>query len=153
MRRKEFKLYADECVGQDLVDHLRVEHNFDIKSASEEGFKGKPDELILRHANETQRFLLTYNTKDFFANDRLFPFKGLFGIISLKFNKTEYPCHHLLLLSSHDKSSLTGKKYLVSYDSVSVRYEDEAGKKGKETLNVKDCLLCRLDESQVSGAH
>ena len=150
MRRKNFKLYADECVEQHFVDHLRVKHNFDIKSASEEGLKGKPDEIILKRANETRRFLLTYNTKDFFANDKLFPFKGLFGIISLKFHKTRYPCHHLKWLSRHDKHSLTGKKFLVSYDNVSVRYEDEAGKKRKETLNVKNCLLCTFDEAQAN---
>ena len=150
MKKKKFKLYADECVEQPFVDHLRVKHNFDIKSASEEGLKGKSDEMILRHASETRRFLLTNNTKDFFANDKLFPFKGLFGIISLKFHKTDYPCNHLLWLSTHDKDSVTGKKYLVSYDNVSVRYEDESGKKRKETLTVEECLLCELDEAQVS---
>ncbi len=66
MRKKDFKLYADECIEQHFVDHLRRKHNVDIKSASEEGLKGKPDEIILKCANETRRFLLTYNKKDFF---------------------------------------------------------------------------------------
>jgi len=60
----------------------------------------------------------------------------------LKFHKTDYPCHHLIRLSAHGKHSLIGKKFLVSRDNISVRYEDKAGKKRKETLNVEDCLLC-----------
>jgi len=59
-----------------------------------------------------------------------------------KFHKTQWPCHHLIRLSTHEKHSLTGKKFLVSRDNISIRYEDEAGKKRKETLNVEDCLLC-----------
>lgn len=150
MKKKDFKLYADECVEQDFIQHLR-EHNFNIKSASEEGLKGKPDEIILKRANETRRFLLTYNTKDFFANDKLCPFKGLFGIISLTFPKTIYPCHHLKRLSAHGKHSLIGKKFLVSRNNISIRYEDEAGKKRKTTLNIEDCLLC--NEAQANEVY
>lgn len=150
MRKKDFKLYADECVRQDLVVHLRDDHNFNIKSASEEGLKGKPDEIILKRANKTRRFLLTYNTKDFFANDKLCPFKGLFGIISLTF-KTDCPYDHLMRLSRHYKHSLTEKKFLVSRYNISVRYEDEAGKKRKTTIDVDEtCLLCTFDEAQAN---
>jgi len=148
MRKKDFKLYADECIEKDLVDHLREIHNLDIKSAIEGGLQGKPDNIILKRANETRRFLLTYNKKDFFINDKQFPFKGLFGIISLNFHKTDYPCHHLLWLSIHDKQSLIGKKFLVSHNDVSIRYKGEAGKEIKKILNMEDCLLCKLDDSR-----
>jgi len=148
MRKKKFKLYADECIEQGFVDHLREKHNLDVKSASEENLQGNPDKIILKRANETRRFLLTYNQKDFFANDKLFPFKDLFGIISLKFHKTEYPCYHLLWLATHDKQSLIGKKFLVSYDHVSVRYKGEDGKEIKEILDVENCLLCKLEEAK-----
>ncbi|MFQ6088561.1 MAG: DUF5615 family PIN-like protein [Candidatus Methanofastidiosia archaeon] len=148
MRKKDFKLYADECIEKNFVDHLREKHNFDVKSTSEEDLQGKPDEIILRRANKTRRFLLTYDKKDFFANDKLFPFKSLFGIICLKFHKTQYPCYHLQWLSEHDKQSLIGKKFLVSYDNVSVRYKGEDSKEVKEILDVGDCLLCKLDETK-----
>ena len=148
MRKKKFKLYADECIEQSFVDHLREKHKLDVKSANEENLQGKPDEIILKRANETRRFLLTYNKKDFFANDKLFPFRDLFGIISLKFHKTEYPCHHLLRLARHDKQSLVGKKFLVSYDHVSIRCKGEDGKVIKEVLDVENCLLCDLKEAK-----
>ena len=61
MRKKNFKLYADECVEQHIVDHLREDYNFDIKGVSEEGLKGKQDEIILRRAKKLRRFLLTYD--------------------------------------------------------------------------------------------
>jgi len=149
MRKKDFKLYADECVGQDFVDHLREKHNFDVKNASEGGLKGKPDKIILKVANETRRFLLTYDKKDFFTNDKLCPFKGLFGLISLTFHKTKYPCHdgHLDQLAWHHKHSLIGKKFLVTHESITVRYEDETGKKRKEIIDEDDCLLCKFDEA------
>jgi len=148
MRKKRFKLYADECIEQDFVNHLREEHNFDVKSASEENLQGKPDKIILKRANETQRFLLTYNKKHFFANDRLFPFKDLYGIISLKFHKTECPYHHLLRLAAHDKKSLIGRKFLVSYDHISIRYKGEDGKVTTKILDIDNCLLCKLDEAK-----
>jgi len=149
MRKKDFKLYADECIEQDFVDHLREEHNLDVKSASEENLQGKPDKTILKRANDTRRFLLTYNKKHFFTNDKLIPFKDLFGIISLKFPKKEYPCYHLLWLAIHDKQSLIGKKFLVSYEHVSVRYKGEDGKVIKEILvGGKNCLLCKLEEAK-----
>ena len=148
MRKKQFKLYVDECIEQGFVDHLREKHNLDVNSASEENLQGNPDKIILKRANETRRFLLTYNKQDFFANDKLFPFKDLFGIISLKFPKTVYPCHHLLWLAKHDKQSLIGKKFLVSYDHVSVRYKGEDGNVIKEILDVENCLLCKLEEAK-----
>ena len=77
MRKKDFKLYADECIGQDFVDHLRGEHNLNVK-VIEERLLGKSDEKILKSANEKRRFLLTHNSKDFFVNDKLCPFKDLF---------------------------------------------------------------------------
>ncbi len=146
MRKKHFKLYADECIEQDFIDHLRKKHNLDVRSVREEGYQGKPDEFILKRANETRRFLLTYN-KHFFTNDRLFPFKGLFGIICLKFRKTDTPCGHILWLPVHAKQSLVRKKFLVSNDNVSIRYIGENGKTLKEKLDVKDCLLCKLDDA------
>lgn len=148
MRKKDFKLYADECIEQHFVNHLREEHNLKIKSVIEEGLQGTPDEMILRRANETRRFLITYNKKDFFTNDKLYPFKGLFGIICLNFHKTDYPCYHLLWLSKHAKQSLRGKKFLVSYDNISVRYKGEDGKIVKDILDAEDCLLCKLDEAK-----
>jgi len=148
MRKKDFKLYADECIEQQFVDHLREDHNLNVKSVIEEGLKGKPDELILKRANETRRFLLTYDKKDFFTNDNSYPFKGLCGIISLVFHKTDYPCYHLLWLSKHDKQSLRGKKFLVSYENVSIRYKGEDDKVVKEILDIDDCLLCKLDEAK-----
>ena len=51
MKRKDFKLYADECIGQDLVDHLREVHNLNIKMI-EKRLLGKSDERILNRANE-----------------------------------------------------------------------------------------------------
>ena len=148
MRKKIFKLYADECIEQGFVDHLREKHNLDVKSASEENLQGNPDKIILKRANETRRFLLTYNKKDFFANDKLFPFKDLSGIISLKFPKTVYPCRHLLWLAKHHKQTLIGKKFLVSYDHVSIRYKGKDGKVIKEALDVENCLLCKLEEAK-----
>jgi len=146
MRKKDFKLYADEYIEQVFVDHLRKKHNLDVRSVREDGRQGKPDEIILKRANETRRFLLTYD-KPFFTNDRLFPFKGLFGIICLKFRKTDTPCHHILWLPVHAKQSLVGKKFLISNDNVSVRYIGEDGKALEEKLDLEDCLLCKLDEA------
>ena len=103
MRLKDFKLYADECVAQDFIDHLREEHNFNVKSVIEDGLKGKLDDIIVQRANKMRRFLLTYDKKDFFTNDKLAPFKGLTGIICLTFHKSEYPCGHLQRLYGHDK--------------------------------------------------
>ena len=146
MRLKDFKLYADECVGQDFIDHLREEHNFNVKSAIEEGLKGKSDEIVLKRANKLRRFLLTYNKKDFFINDKLAPFKDLTGIICLKSHRT--PCIHLQRLSWHDKKTLIGKKFFVTYDDISVRYKDENGKMVNENIDVgEDCLLCKIDEA------
>lgn len=150
MRKKDFKLYADECIEKHLVDHLREEHNFNVKSVIEDGLRGRPDHVILKRANELRRFLLTYNDKHFFSNDKLCPFNGLFGIICLNFHKTDYPCHHLFWLSKHDKQSLRGKKYLLSYDDISIRYKGEDGKVVKEILHAEDCLLCTLDEEKES---
>ena len=147
MRKKDFKLYADECIGQDFVDHLREKHNLNVESVIDEGLRGKSDEKIPKSANEKRRFLLTHNSKDFFSNDMLCPFKDLFGIISLKTQRTYYPCHELLWLSKHDKQSLTGKKFLVSLGSVSVRYIDGKNKIRKEILKGEDCLLCYPVES------
>jgi hypothetical protein len=59
MKKKLFKLYVNECIEQHFIEHLRKGHNIDIKSAAEEGFKGKSDEEILKCANELKRFLLT----------------------------------------------------------------------------------------------
>ena len=148
MRKKDFKLYADECIEQPFVDHLRNYHNFDVKSASEEGLRGKPDKIILKRANKTKRFLLTYNKKDFYFNDKLFPFKGLFGIICLNFHKTDCPYHHLERLFVHDKQSLRGKKFLVTHDNISIRYKGEDGKIVNDILDVEDCLLCKIDEDK-----
>ena len=148
MRKKDFKLYADECIRQDLVDHLRGKHNLNVK-VIEERLLGKSDEKILKRANEKRRFLLTHNSKDFFANDKLCPFKDLFGIISLKTQKNYWPCHELLWLSKHDKQSLIGKKFLVSLGSVSVRYIDRESKIRKEILKGEDCLLCYPVESKT----
>ena len=148
MRLKDFKLYADECVGQDFIEHLREEHNFNVKSVIEEGFKGKPDKIILKRANKMRRFLLTYDKKDFFTNDKLAPFKDLTGIICLKFHKFEYPCIHLQRLSGHDKQTLIGKKFFVTYDDISIRYKGENGKIINENIDVgEDCLLCKIDEA------
>ena len=113
----------------------------------EEGLRGRPDDVILKRANESRRFLLTYD-KHFFYNDRLFPFNDLFGIICLNFRTEDYPRRHLFRLSIHDKQSLRGKKFLVSYDDISIRYKGEDGKVVKEILNVDDCLLCDLDEAK-----
>jgi hypothetical protein len=140
MKKKDFKLYADECLGQDLVDHLREIHNLNVK-VIEERLLGKSDEKILMIANEKRRFLLTRNSKHFFANDNLCPFKGLFGIISLKAQKY-WPCNELLWLAKHDKQSLIGKKFLVSHGNVSVRYICRKSIKRKEMLTGEDCSLC-----------
>ena len=147
MRKKDFKLYADECIEQDFIVHLRKKHNLNVRSVRVDGLKGKSDAVILKRANKTRRFLLTHNTKDFFANDKLFPFKGLFGIISLKFNKIVTPCYHILWLPVHAKQSLVGKKFLVSLETVIVRYKSEEGKVLQEKLDIEDCLLCKLDEA------
>ena len=120
MKKKDFKLYADECIGQNFVDHLRDIHNLNVK-VIDERLRGKSDEKILKSANEKRRFLLTHNNKHFFTNDKLCPFKNLFGIISLKPHKY-WPCNELLWLLKHDKQSLIGKKFLVIGGSVSVRY-------------------------------
>ena len=145
MRLKDFKLYADECIEQYYIDHLREEHNFNVKSAIEEGLKGKSDEIVLKRANKLRRFLLTYNKKDFFTNDKLAPFRDLTGIICLKSHRT--PCKHLQRLSWHDKQTLIGKKFFVTYDDISVRYKGENGKIVNENIDVEeDCLLCKIDE-------
>ena len=148
MRKKFFKLYADACIEQDFVNHLRNDLNLDVKSASEENLQGKPDEKILKRANETRRFLLTYNKKDFFTNHKRFPFKDLFGIICLKFHKIWCPHPQLLCLARNDKQSLIGKKLLVSHDRVSIRYKGEDGKVTQKTLYLKNCNLCKLEEAK-----
>ena len=146
MKKKDFKLLADECIGQDLVDHLREIHNLNLKFI-EERLRGKTDEKILKSANEKRRFLLTRNTRHFFTNDTLCPFKGLFGIISLTPQKNYWFCNELEWLSKHDKASLIGKKFLASPGSVSVRYIDRESKKRKEILKGEVCILCYPVES------
>ena len=145
MKKKDFKLYADECIGKDFVAHLRWDHNLNVK-VIEERLRGKSDEKILKSANKKWRFLLTHNSKDFFANDDLCPFKNLFVIISITTQK-HYPCNELLWLAKHDRQSLIGKKFLVSLGSISVRYMDGESKKRKEILKGEDCLLCYPVES------
>lgn len=147
MRKKDFKLYADECIEQYYVYHLREKHNLDVKSVIDEGLQGKADEIILKRANEQRRFLLTYNTRDFFHNYTLYPFNGLFGIISLKFHKTNCLYNNLEWLLKHDKQSLRGKKFLVSHDNIRVKYKSEEGKLVTERIDLEECLLCYPDES------
>ena len=147
MRKKDFKLYADECIEQPFIDHLRKEHNFSVKSVVEDGLRGKSDAIILKRANETRRFLLTYNKNDFYRDDKTFPFKDLFGIICLNFHVTDYPCHHLFRLSYHEKESLRGKKFLVSHENVLIKYQNLNRKIETEMLDIgDDCFLCNLEE-------
>ncbi len=148
MRLKDFKFYADECVEKDFIIHLRKEHHFKVKSVIEDGLKGKPDDIIVQRANKMRRFLLTRDKKDLFSNDKLAPFKDLTGIICLKFHEFDYPCIHLQRLSWHDKQTLIGKKFFVTYDDISVRYKGENGKIVNENIDVEeDCLLCKIDEN------
>ena len=151
MRKKDFKLYADECIEQYFVDYLREDLNFDIKSVREDGLQGEPDEIILKRANKIKRFLLTNNKKHFFTNDILFPFKGLFGIICLKFHKTHFPHQNILCLQRNAKQSLVGKKFFISNDIVSVRHRGKDSKLLNKKLYAKDCLLCKLDEAMENG--
>ena len=73
-------------------------------------------------------------------------FKDLTGIICLKSYRT--PCIHLQRLSWHDKHTLIGKKFFVTYDDISVRYKGENGEMVNENIDVEeDCLLCKIDEA------
>jgi len=150
MQKKDFKLYADECIEEDFIDHIRncSISGFNVKSVKGEGLTGQPDEIILKRANNMRRFLLTYNAKDFFYNDKLCPFKGLVGIIALNFDKNNYPCEQSLWLSKHDKNALLGKKFLVSQDSIRMKNPDADGKIDTTKLDEENCQLCYFEDAK-----
>ena len=149
MRKKDFKLFADENIGDDFINHLReckISGFKDIKTVRSEVLSGQPDDIILQWANENRRFLLTHDKSDFYNNDRLYPFKGLHGIIAMSVHKDGYPCDQLRFLSLHEKEALIGKKFHISQNSIWMKYQDADGRVKSEELDDEECRLCYPDE-------
>jgi predicted nuclease of predicted toxin-antitoxin system len=57
---REFRLFADQNIHADVVEHLR-RHGFDVVSVRELGLQGTDDLSLIRRAYQQQRVIVTHD--------------------------------------------------------------------------------------------
>lgn len=145
MNKNEFKLYADENISKELVDHLREDHHLNIHWVKGENQKGVDDSLILQKANDLKSFLLT-NDDRFVRDHHKFPFKNLIGIIKINEKENPYSCLIIKNLCSHRSlKTIYGKKFIISKDKIRVLSQEKDGTIIEQLLIKNDCP-CNLSK-------
>src|ERR1700676_3421697 len=84
---RKLRLLADQNVPIEIIEELR-NARFQIKSVSETGLTGHPDENIREYAKKKNRVILTTD-KDFW-DDRKHPLQKCFGIICTEAGPQDY---------------------------------------------------------------
>jgi predicted nuclease of predicted toxin-antitoxin system len=94
--RKKWRLYADNNIEKEIVEHLR-EEAFDVLAVAEDPqLRHRDDEFHYQRARELDRYLLTHD-EDFWE-DRLFPLRRSPGVIILPKNEEGMAKHFPVLL-------------------------------------------------------
>ena len=83
--RKRWRLYADNNIEKEIVDHLR-EEAFDVLAVAEDPqLRHRDDEFHYQRARQLDRYLLTHD-EDFW-DDRTYPLRQSPGVIILPKNE------------------------------------------------------------------
>lgn len=83
--RKKWRLYADNNIESEIIEHLRQE-SFDVLAVGEDAqLRHHEDEFHYQKARQLDRYLLTHD--DDFWDDRRFPLRQSPGVIILPKNE------------------------------------------------------------------
>ncbi len=136
MGKSRCRIYADEDVPLEFIEHLRDKHNLNVRSAVEINLNGKEDKFQFEKAKSLKSFLLTKD-KGFLDNIK-YPFFKMVGIIIIVTEDNYYICNEIEKLALHHKE-IYGKKIKLSRSEMIVFSKDIKNKEIKETLSQNEC--------------
>ena len=144
MGKNDFGLYIDENISKGLAEHLKEDHNLNIKCAKSLGKSGHADSRVLQEANKLNRLLLT-NDEDFIKDHHKFPFKNLVGIIKINESKEFDACQDIDVLCSHRSlKEIYGKKIIISKNRIKLLSQNKEGSIKEEDIKEGECP-CKLN--------
>ncbi len=135
MNKNSFRIYADECIDKDFIEHL-IKHGVNIKGV-EKRDKGLNDKEQYFKTRITDSFLLTYNKKHFLDINKFDFSRG--GIIILETDNPYEICGLLRNLISLRNLEVNNKIYLIDKEGITVISKEG---KGKIINGQNPCLLC-----------
>lgn len=115
------KIFADECVHQELIESLR-QTGFDISSVKEIDLAGVNDDFIFNFAVKKKKILLTFDRGfgDFFR----FDIKNSSGVVIVligKMEKKEIIRNILLFFKSKIAEELSGKLVIIGKKKIRIK--------------------------------
>jgi len=133
MSKNKFKIYADECIDDDFIDHLR-NHQINIKKTIDKG-RARDDDFQLSYAQKKGCFLLTDNKKHF--NNKILS-KG--GIIIIKKDDWVNSCFGIREICCMRDMEIKSKIFLISKEGIRVK-----SNKGESLIRWKQdpCSICK----------
>jgi predicted nuclease of predicted toxin-antitoxin system len=150
MKPYKWRLYADNNIEQEIVEHLRGKDKMDVLWVRDDPKLRcqQDDSFHYKKARELGRYLLTHD-EDFW-NDRQYPLRTSPGLIILPKNEGAMAKHFpQLLLKLMDEYNPTGEalyldeiKVRLTWESITIKTIDhDTQKKTTETWTWKDLGL------------
>jgi len=114
------KIFADECVHQDMISALE-QNDFDVMTANQAGLTGSDDESIFNFALENKQILLTFDRG--FGDIFRFSIAKSSGVIIMlmsQMSKTETIDILLKFLDFIKKDKLNGKLAIIGKTKIRI---------------------------------